>query len=147
MPDLRDEDLRLPSDNIFKTGIYEAKLIAQLSYGEERPYFVFSGRGCAECDINPSIYIHSPSDGLLNGEMAPRYPFPGQVFYHEDQSLIFESKMFFGKFSELISTKPTTDKIEKTSEDKIPRENKSLKKLLIIVSAALIIGIIVYNLN
>ena len=55
--------------------------------------------------------------------------------------------IFFGKFSELISTKPTTDKIEKTSEDKIPRENKSLKKLLIIVSAALIIGIIVYSLN
>ena len=55
--------------------------------------------------------------------------------------------IFFGKFSELISTKPTTDKIEKTSEDKIPRENKSLKKLLIIVSAAIIIGIIAYSLN
>ena len=55
--------------------------------------------------------------------------------------------IFFGKFSELISTKPAADKIEKTAEDQIPRENKLLKKLLIIVSAAIIIGIIVYSLN
>ena len=55
--------------------------------------------------------------------------------------------IFFGKFSELISTKPTTNKIEKAKEDKIPREKKSLKKLLIIVSVAIIIGIIVYSLN
>ena len=55
--------------------------------------------------------------------------------------------IFFGKFSELISTKPTTGKIEKTTEDKIPREKKPLKKLLIIVSLAIIIGIIVYILN
>ena len=55
--------------------------------------------------------------------------------------------IFFGKFSELISTKPTADKIEKTAEDQIPRENKLLKKLLIIVSTAIIIGIIVYSLN
>ena len=55
--------------------------------------------------------------------------------------------IFFGKFSELISTKSTTEKIEKTPEDKIPREKKSLKKLLIIVSAALIVGIIIYSLN
>ena len=55
--------------------------------------------------------------------------------------------IFFGKFSELISTKPTTDKIEKTAEDKIPREKKPLTKLLIIVSVAIIIGIIAYSLN
>ena len=36
--------------------------------------------------------------------------------------------IFFGKFSELISTKSTAEKIEKTPEDKIPREKKSLKK-------------------
>ena len=45
------------------------------------------------------------------------------------------------------SAKSTTEKIEKTPEDKIPREKKSLKKLLIIVSAALIVGIIVYSLS
>ena len=49
--------------------------------------------------------------------------------------------IFFGKFSELISSKT------KTVEDKIPREKKPIKKLLIIVSAAIIIGIIAYSLS
>ena len=49
--------------------------------------------------------------------------------------------IFFGKFSELISPKT------KTVEDKIPREKKSVKKLLIFVVAVIIIGIIAYSLS
>ena len=55
--------------------------------------------------------------------------------------------VFFGKFSELVSTKTKTDEIKKTVEDKIPREKKPIKKLLIIVSAVIIIGIIAYSLS
>ena len=55
--------------------------------------------------------------------------------------------IFFGKFSELISLKSKTDVIKKTVENKIPREKKPAKKLLIIVFAAIIIGIAVYILN
>ena len=55
--------------------------------------------------------------------------------------------IFFGKFSELISPKKETDAINKTVEDQIPREKKPVKKLLIIVSAVIIIGIIVYSLS
>ena len=52
--------------------------------------------------------------------------------------------IFFGKFSELISPKTETDEIKKTVEDKISREKKPVKKLLIIVPVAIIIGIITY---
>ena len=55
--------------------------------------------------------------------------------------------IFFGKFSELISTKQAIDKIEKPVEHKIPREKKSIKNSLIIASVAIIIGIIIYSLN
>jgi len=55
--------------------------------------------------------------------------------------------IFFGKFSELISPKTETDEIKKTVEDKISREKKPVKKLLIIVSAAIIIGIVAYSLS
>jgi len=55
--------------------------------------------------------------------------------------------IFFGKFSTLISNKSTRDKIEEISENKIPREKKPLKKLLIIASLVIIIGIIVYCIN
>ena len=55
--------------------------------------------------------------------------------------------IFFGKFFELISAKPAAEKTEKLAEDKIPREKKLVKKLLIIVSGALIIGIVAYSLS
>ena len=55
--------------------------------------------------------------------------------------------IFFEKFSKLISTKIETEEIKKPIEDKIPREKKPSKKLLIIVFAAIILGIIAYSLN
>ena len=55
--------------------------------------------------------------------------------------------IFFGKFSELISTTLETDKVQKLTEHKIPREKKSIKNLLIIASVLIIVGIIVYTLN
>ena len=55
--------------------------------------------------------------------------------------------IFFEKFSKLISTKIETDEIKKPIEDQIPREKKPSKRLLIIASAVIIIGIIAYSLN
>ena len=55
--------------------------------------------------------------------------------------------IFFEKFSKLISTKIEIEEIKKPIEDKIPREKKPSKRLLIIVSAAIILGIIAYSLN
>ena len=55
--------------------------------------------------------------------------------------------IFFGKFSELISTRPSKVKIKEPTEHKIPREKKSTNNLLIIVSALIILAIVVYTLN
>ena len=55
--------------------------------------------------------------------------------------------IFFGKFSELIYSKTETKEIKETVEDKIPREKKPLKKLLIITSVVIIVGIIAYSLS
>ena len=55
--------------------------------------------------------------------------------------------IFFGKFSELVSSNMTIDKTEKIEKDKISREKKPYKKLLIIVSVAIGIGIALYIFN
>jgi hypothetical protein len=58
-----------------------------------------------------------------------------------------EKKMadvFFGKFSELISLKPVPENAEIKSEVEIPREKKTLNKILIFSSAIIILGIIIY---
>ncbi|MBF0277951.1 MAG: hypothetical protein HQM13_09180 [SAR324 cluster bacterium] len=96
----KDGDLRLPNGNVFRTGIYEPKLHAQLHNQAEKPFYVISGSGCSECEMNRSIYIQTPSDGPLNEALALRYPYPGQVFNSKSTTMIFESKMFFGKCDE-----------------------------------------------
>ena len=55
--------------------------------------------------------------------------------------------IFFGKFSELISTTMRTDKVQKPTEYKIPREKKLIKILLIIAFAIIIAGITIYSFN
>ena len=57
--------------------------------------------------------------------------------------------IFFGKFSELISKDHDDEKTlqENVIQNEVPREKKPVMKLLIIVFAVIIIGIIVYSLS
>ncbi len=54
--------------------------------------------------------------------------------------------IFFGKFSELISVKPTDDRIENSEEDEVPTEKKPTNKIFLILSVIIIVGIILYYL-
>ena len=55
--------------------------------------------------------------------------------------------IFFGKFSELVSNKSNALKTETVSEVKVPREKKSIKKILIYSSLIIIIAIIIYSIS
>ena len=55
--------------------------------------------------------------------------------------------VFFGKFTELISLKPVSEKVEIKSEVEIPRENKLVSKILIFSSVIIILGTIIYYFN
>ena len=52
--------------------------------------------------------------------------------------------IFFGKFSELIVEKKTTEQLEKEIKEEVPREKKAKNKIAIIFSLLIIIGIIIY---
>ena len=52
--------------------------------------------------------------------------------------------IFFGKFSELIAEKKTTEQLEKEIKEEVPREKKAKSKIAIIFSLLIIIGIIIY---
>ena len=55
--------------------------------------------------------------------------------------------IFFGKFSELVSNKSNALKTETVSEVKVPREKKSINKILIYSSLIIIIAIIIYSIS
>ncbi len=81
----------------FETTLYELKYIGQLKAATKMPYLIMSGRGCQECDANICIYIHSPSDGaMLGDEGQTRYTHPGHELDYETDSLVYESRAFFG---------------------------------------------------
>jgi hypothetical protein len=81
----------------FITNLYDLKYIGQLKTRNKAPYLLLSGRGCNECDANISIYIHSPSDGSMKDEsIQPRYDYPGKEVDFANNSLISESRMFYG---------------------------------------------------
>ena len=55
--------------------------------------------------------------------------------------------IFFSKFSELISNKPETSETEKPSDVVVPREKKSIKRILIYSSLIIVIAIIIYSIS
>ena len=57
--------------------------------------------------------------------------------------------IFFSKFSELVSNKSEISKTEKVSDVIVPREKKSLNKILIYSSiiTVIVIAIIVYSIS
>ena len=55
--------------------------------------------------------------------------------------------IFFGKFSELVSNQSNVLKTETVSDVRVPREKKSINKILIYSSLIIIIAIIIYSIS
>jgi hypothetical protein len=92
---------------IFKNGrIIETKLnnlefIGQINVEHKDPYLIFTGVDCKNCDANPSIYVHSPSDGeLIIGSGKNTYGTPGRIFSYLNDSLLYEGRVFYGQILE-----------------------------------------------
>jgi hypothetical protein len=89
--------LVLPDGSKFQTTLNDLKVIGQLRTVHKLPYYVLSGVGCQGCDANVSVYIHSPSDGPMKDEgTQPRFDYPGRVISREDNSVLYETRMFVG---------------------------------------------------
>lgn len=93
--------LAFKNGKTFETKLYELQYVGQIPVENKAPFLIFSGRECNECDANISIYIHSPSDGLLDVYHGQnRYEYPGTVKDYETDSLLSISRAFYGQISE-----------------------------------------------
>ncbi|MEJ8758663.1 hypothetical protein WG947_16740 [Pontibacter sp. H259] len=82
----------------FDTELFNLEYIGQIDIDPKAPYLIYSGRDCNECDANTAIYFHSPRHGQLhinNGEN--RYGYPGRVSDYETDSLVYQSRAFYGE--------------------------------------------------
>ena len=86
---------------IIETKLFDLGFIGQISIEKKDPYLIFTGVDCNFCDANPSIYIYSPSDGeLITGSGKNSYGSPGRMFSYMNDSLLYESRIFFGQVLE-----------------------------------------------
>lgn len=82
----------------FNTNLFVLNYIGQITNENKAPYLIFSGHDYNECDANPSIYIHSPSNGTLkieNGEN--RSQIPGIENDYKDGSVVYKARTFYGQ--------------------------------------------------
>jgi len=82
----------------FETVVFEPRLLATLPAVGKSLFLVFSGLGCSECDMNRSIYIHSPSDAPMeSGETGDHYSHPGKYYDYMSGELVENVRMFVGR--------------------------------------------------
>lgn len=89
--------ITFPGQSSFETTLYELRYLGLLKSEKKQPFLVMAGRGCNECDANTSIYIHSPSDGPMEGEAAQRrYSYPGKSKYYATGKLVEKTRAYIG---------------------------------------------------
>jgi hypothetical protein len=85
-----------------KTGLFDLKYLGSLSSPESEPYFVFTGKPCAEkpctekpcatCMEEKAVYILKPQ-----AEKPVGFVYPGKILDPKNKALLHEARAFFGK--------------------------------------------------
>lgn len=92
-----DRLLGFSQGRVFQTAVHEPQLVAELQVPGGEPFLLFSGLGCADCDINRSLYIERPANGpQRSGETGRRYAYPGEYRDPQTQSLVQAVRTFVG---------------------------------------------------
>lgn len=69
--------------------------------GQIDEWLILSGKSCDSCDEQISIYLY-PISGESNEDSNSlrKFSYPGKLFNYENDSLIFQSQVFWGKCAE-----------------------------------------------
>ncbi len=84
--------------DVFETNLFDLEFVGQLKAVRKKPFLILIGRRCDSCDVNSSVYIHSPSDGPLKNESKQkRYNLPGPIFDYQSRDLLYAARLFWGE--------------------------------------------------
>lgn len=139
-----------------KVDLHDLQLLGKMETPDDGiPYFLFTGKPCADCIQDSFVYLIQPS------AEAKTYPSPMMTFVHpgrildsKDRSLLLESRAFFGRClanvpsdvyvvfqkeridrrrglqSSVFMAQPTKDKVsEKLIEKRLPSMNETLRRV------------------
>ena len=77
------------------TGLYELKMIDQLTDSGHPPFTIVSGRECRECDANIALWAFSSADTNVTKNML-KISYPGTQTDYETNKTVFSSRLFLG---------------------------------------------------
>lgn len=76
--------------------LFDKELLGSIET-KKNTWLVLAGRNCTDCDANLSVYIYPMHDFPGADTLRTiRYSYPGKEYNYEDDSLIFESRVFWG---------------------------------------------------
>lgn len=80
-----------------KISLYDKKLQGTIEL-DSNIWLIISGSECTECDENNSIFLYPMIIGKMDTDKGKmKFSYPGKVYYYEDESLMFETRTFYGK--------------------------------------------------
>jgi len=92
------KNIYLNDGSIIRTNICNLKFISTLTESKKSEFLIIAGKTCESTESSISIYILKPFNNQISiNENCKRYTFPGRTFYYEDNSLIMESRTFYGE--------------------------------------------------
>jgi len=84
--------------SIIRTNVCNLKFLGNLPKLNKNEFLVIAGKICESTESNISIYIAKPSNSQISvNNKTPRYSYPGRTFYYENNSLVMESRAFYGE--------------------------------------------------
>jgi len=75
--------------------LFDKELIGSVKAGANT-WLIVSGATCEECDENISIFIYPKSSPTLSDQLKNKYSYPGREYHYLNDSLIYESRVFWG---------------------------------------------------
>lgn len=93
---IKGSNLVFKNNKSYNTRLSKMKFIEVLG-SSSNPYFLVSGRSCSNCGENISIYLLGLADKAKSKDSIIRYQYPGKLRFYEDNSLLSNNRMIYGK--------------------------------------------------
>jgi hypothetical protein len=89
--------VRFANGSTLETDLISVRYVGQLPRRTGAPFLILAALGCTDCDINESIYVHSPTDGPLTAPLSDRrFSYPGRLIDAETGDVLGAAQMFWG---------------------------------------------------
>lgn len=92
------QNIYFTNGEVIKTNISDLKFFCQIPETLLVSYLIIGGKPSSSAEMNLSIFIQKPKNHSIKiTDTCRRYSYPGKEYHWKDNSLIYESRAFYGE--------------------------------------------------